>query len=144
MSNLLRRASQEEEAAANGAAKPAPNGRPAPKRQETLSSLSRDIARAIDHQAAIDLWERHRRGEKNLFSRRLYTLQGQQTFDEVRRRYQRDREFKAAVDRYIADFEKLLAEASRNGDDGAAANAFLISDTGKVYTLLAHAGGHFD
>jgi hypothetical protein len=145
MSNLLRRASQEEEAAAANGAKPATNGRaaPPPKRQETLSTLSRDIARAIDHQAAIDLWQRHRRGEKNLFSRRLYTLQGQQTFDEVRRRYQRDQEFKAAVDRYISDFEKLLAEANRNGDDGAASNAFLISDTGKVYTLLAHAGGHF-
>ena len=145
MSNLLRRASQEEEAAAANGAKPAGNGRPAaPKRQETLSTLSRDIARAIDHQAAIDLWQRHHRGEKGLFSRRLYTLQGQQTFDEVRRRYQRDQEFKAAVDRYISDFEKLLTEANRNGDDGAASNAFLISDTGKVYTLLAHAGGHFD
>ena len=55
-----------------------------------LNAFSGDIARAIDHNAAVELWERHSRGEKNLFTRRLYTLQGQQTFDEIRRKYQRD------------------------------------------------------
>ena len=106
-------------------------------------ALSADIARAIDHDASVELWERHRRGEQNLFTRRLYTLQGQQTFDEIRRKYQRDDDFRTAVDRYVADFEKLLAEATRNNKDGAS-NAYLTSDTGKVYTMLAHASGRFD
>ena len=112
---------------------------------QPLSALSVDIARAIDHDASVELWERHRRGEQNLFTRRLYTLQGQQTFDEIRKKYQRDDEFRTAVDRYIGDFEKLLAEVNRkNGDDRAASNAYLTSDTGKVYTMLAHASGRFD
>ena len=80
----------------------------------------------------------------NLFTRRLYTLQGQQTFDEIRKKYQRDGEFRTAVDRYVADFEKLLAEVTKNGKDRTAGNAYLTSDTGKVYTMLAHASGRFD
>ena len=77
---------------------------------ESLNSLSVDIARAIDHEASIELWNRYRRGERDVFTRRLYTLKGQQTFDEIRRKYQSDAEFRAAVDRYCDDFEKLLKD----------------------------------
>ncbi len=111
---------------------------------EPLNRLSADIARAIDHEAAIELWERHRRGEQNVFTRRLYTLQGQQTFDEIRKRYQRDATFREAVDRYVEDFERLLEEVGRASKDRNAGNAYLTSDTGKVYTMLAHASGRFD
>ena len=112
---------------------------------QPLGALSVDIAKAIDHEASVELWERHRRGEQNVFTRRLYTLQGQQTFDEIRKKYQRDAKFRTAVDRYIGDFEKLLAEVNRkNGDNRTASNAYLTSDTGKVYTMLAHASGRFD
>jgi len=107
-------------------------------------AISADIARAIDHDAAVELWARHHKGERNLFTRRLYTLSGQQTFDEIRKKYQRDGDFRTAVDRYVADFEKLLAEVTKSGKDRAAGGAYLTSDTGKVYTMLAHASGRFD
>ena len=100
-----------------------------------------DIASAIDHETAVDLWERYQRGETNVFTRRLYTLQGQQTFDEIRRKYQSEGEFKGAVDRYIEDFERLLKDASGNDATGMMAQTYLASDTGKVYTMLAHASG---
>ncbi|MEP0695950.1 MAG: kinesin, partial [Nitratireductor sp.] len=137
--NLLRRASQEEEA-------PAPASRAAAPRSalhvvESLNSLSVDIARAIDHEASVELWQRYRRGERNVFTRRLYTLKGQQTFDEIRRKYQVDGEFRAAVDRYCEDFEKLLQDVSRNDRDNMVSETYLTSDTGKVYTMLAHASG---
>ncbi len=140
------------EAGRSGARRP-PGGRsqrqwPATAKVEAdqpLGALSVDIAKAIDHDASVELWERHRRGEQNVFTRRLYTLQGQQTFDEIRKKYQRDAKFRTAVDRYVGDFEKLLAEVNRkNGDNRAASNAYLTSDTGKVYTMLAHASGRFD
>jgi hypothetical protein len=137
MSDLLRRASRDEE--------PAPTyARAATGVAENLNALSGDIARAIDDEAFSDLWDRWRHGERNVFSRRLYTLQGQQTFEEVRRKYQRDGEFRTAVDRYVADFESLLGEASRSSRDPEAARNYLASDTGKVYTLLAHASGRLD
>jgi len=111
---------------------------------ESLDSLSVDIARMIDHDAAADLWDRYKRGERNVFTRRLYTLQGQQAFDEIRRKYRSDREFKLAVDRYIGEFERLLDEVSRDDRGQLVARTYLTSETGKVYTMLAHAAGRFD
>ena len=108
---------------------------------ESLNSLSVDIARAIDHDASIELWNRYRRGERDVFTRRLYTLKGQQTFDDIRRKYQSEAEFRAAVDRYCDDFEKLLKDVSRNDRDNMISQTYLTSDTGKVYTMLAHASG---
>jgi hypothetical protein len=111
---------------------------------ESLDSLSVDIARMIDHDAAADLWDRYKRGERNVFTRRLYTLQGQQAFDEIRKKYRSDREFKMAVDRYIGEFEQLLDEAARGDRGQLVARTYLTSETGKVYTMLAHAAGRFD
>ncbi|MBL8584124.1 MAG: hypothetical protein JNL61_18095, partial [Rhizobiaceae bacterium] len=100
--------------------------------------------RAIDHEAAIELWDRYRRGERDVFTRRLYTLAGQQTFDDIRRKYREDGEFRAAVDRYCDDFEKLLKDIARNDRDHSVARGYLTSDTGKVYTMLAHAAGRLN
>jgi hypothetical protein len=111
---------------------------------ESLDSLSVDIARMIDHDAAADLWDRYKRGERNVFTRRLYTLQGQQAFDEIRKKYRADREFKQTVDRYIGEFERLLEEVSRDDRGQVVARTYLTSETGKVYTMLAHAAGRFD
>jgi hypothetical protein len=111
---------------------------------ESLNSLSVDIARAIDNDAFLDLWDRYKRGEKNVFTRRLYTMQGQQTFEEMRRKYARDPEFRASVDRYLSDFEGLLDDLRRSDRDGIMVQTYLTSDTGKVYTMLAHAAGRFE
>jgi hypothetical protein len=110
---------------------------------ESLDSLSVDIARMIDHDAAAELWDRYKRGERNVFTRRLYTMQGQKTFDELRNKYRGDREFKQTVDRYIGEFERLLEEVARNDRDQVVARTYLTSETGKVYTMLAHAAGRF-
>ena len=140
VSDLLRGASRDEASTAP-AARQATNNRSPLHVVESLNSLSVDIARAIDHEAAIDLWDRYRRGERNVFTRRLYTLKGQQTFDEIRRKYQNDGDFRAAVERYCVDFEKLLEDVSANDRDNLMAQTYLSSDTGKVYTMLAHAAG---
>ena len=157
LSDLLTRASREEgEPQREGAREPvAPAPMPrenarvnedrTPRHSiESLDSLSVDIARMIDHDAAADLWDRYKRGERNVFTRRLYTLQGQQAFDEIRKKYRSDREFKQTVDRYIGEFERLLEEVSRDDRGQVVARTYLTSETGKVYTMLAHAAGRFD
>jgi hypothetical protein len=145
VSDLLRRASDDDDTATRpSAADEDRRGSGTRPGFPALGSVSGDITRAIDHEAAVELWERHSRGERNLFTRRIYTLQGQKTFDEIRRKYQRDQDFRSAVDDYVQDFEKLLAEVTNNGRELAAGNAYLTSDKGKVYTLLAHASGRFD
>ena len=115
--------------------------RPAPV---SLDAITMDIARMVNHEAAVDLWDRYNRGENNLFSRRLYTPQGQQAFDEISRRYRSEPEFRDTVDRYTSEFERLLTEVSRSDRDGMMTRTYLTSETGKVYTMLAHAAGHFE
>jgi hypothetical protein len=79
-----------------------------------------------------------------VFTRKLYTLQGQKAFDEIRTRYRGDREFKQTVDHYMIEFERLLEEASRDERGQVVVRTYLTSETGKVYTMLAHASGRFD
>lgn len=117
---------------------------PSASRIESLDSLSVDIARMIDHEAAVDLWERYRKGERNVFTRRLYTMHGQEAYEDIRRRYRRDNEFRKTVDAYVDQFERLLGEVAGDDRDSLVARTYLTSETGKVYTMLAHAAGRFD
>jgi len=147
LSDLLSRASREESPPIVP-----PGPREVPRSDEPfdrdnadpLDSLSVDIARMIDHDVAADVWERYKRGERGVFSRRLYTTQGQRAFDEIRAKYRGDPDFRQTVEHYIHEFERLLDDVSRGDRGPAVARNYLISDTGKVYTMLAHAAGRFD
>jgi hypothetical protein len=157
LSDILTRASREEAELPpqrnepRGEPRGEPPRGPAPEAQrsernpiDSLDSLAVDIARMIDHEEAADLWDRYKRGERNVFTRKLYTMQGQQAFEEIRRKYRGDRDFMRTVDRYIAEFERLLEEVSRDDRGQVVARTYLTSETGKVYTMLAHAAGRFD
>jgi len=106
-----------------------------------LETLSLDIGRLMDRNIAAEMWDRYQRGESKAFSKRLYTPSGQKAFDEVARKYRAERNFKQTVDRYIAEFERLLDEVAREDRGPQALRAHLTSETGLVYTLLAHAAG---
>jgi hypothetical protein len=123
-------------------APPAPRGRqPQPASGNPLESLSLDISRLMDRNLAAEMWDRYQRGESKAFTKRLYTPAGQKAFDEVARKYRADRAFKQTVDRYIAEFERLLDEVAREDRGPQALRGHLTSETGLVYTLLAHAAG---
>jgi len=131
LSNLLAAASRDETPAA-------PTGRPA---NDAPEGISLDIAKFVDTEAAAEMWDRWRAGDAGAATRRLYTAAGQQSFDEIRRRYRSDPQFQDAVNRYTQEFERLLAKVGQNDRDGAQSRATLLSDAGKVYTMLAHASG---
>ena len=103
--------------------------------------MSAEIVSGIDETALKISWAKFQRGEPNAFSQSLYTLQGRRSFDDVKRRYAQEPDFKQVADRYVADFEKLLAESAQNQAGPEETQAYLMSDTGKVYTMLAHASG---
>jgi hypothetical protein len=134
LSDLLARASREE----TQPPKPLPR---VPQQSEPLEAISHDIARMVDHAAIGEAWDNYRRGELNAFSRQLYIGRGPQTFEEIRRRYRSDIEFRDTVDRYVQEFERLLADVSRDDRDDSLTRTYLTSETGKVYTMLAHAAG---
>jgi hypothetical protein len=113
---------------------PASNGNP-------LESLSNDINRLMDRGLAGEMWDRYQRGESKAFTKRLYTPAGQKAFDEVSRKYRSDRSFKQTVDRYISEFERLLDDVARDDRGPQMLRSHLTSETGLVYTLLAHAAG---
>src|SRR5262249_52858253 len=71
---------------------------------ELLHSIAVDIARMIDHTAAAELWDRYKRGERNVFTHKLSIMQGERAFEDICWRYRSDREFTLTVDRYIAEF----------------------------------------
>ncbi len=100
-----------------------------------------EIARAIDHRTAAEVWQRFRAGERGVLGRHIYSLDGQTTFDDISRRYDREDDFRTTVDRYIGDFERLLGEAEQSDPDGRMLQSYLTSENGRVYLLLAHASG---
>jgi hypothetical protein len=122
-------------------APPPPRPRAPQAPANPLESLSLDIGRLMDRNLAAEMWDRYQRGESKAFTKRLYTPAGQKAFDEVARKYRADRGFKQTVDRYIAEFERLLDEVAREDRGPQALRGHLTSETGLVYTLLAHAAG---
>ena len=100
-----------------------------------------EIARAVDYRTATEVWQRFRAGERGVLGRHIYGADGQATFDEVARRYGRETEFRLTVDRYIADFERLLGEAETRDPEGSMLLNYLTSESGRVYLLLSHASG---
>jgi len=106
-----------------------------------LEALSLDIDRLLDREMTAEMWDRYQRGERKAFSKRLYTPSGQKAFEEVARKYRADRNFKQTVDRYINEFERLLDDVSRDERGPGVLRSHLVSETGLVYTLLAHAAG---
>ncbi len=121
------------------ASSPARPAAPAP--QPGLNTLTEEIAKSMDAAALAEAWQRYQSGEQNVFSRRIYTLTGQATYDEVRRRIQRDQDFAKTAATYMAEFEQLLKRAATGSNPAGETREYLLSDRGRVYTMLAHASG---
>ncbi len=159
LSDLLLRASRDDDDAPSAKVEPAPAApKPQPRAEalrdnsggsrnsgatalDSLNAISVDIARMVEHSAVVTAWDRFNRGENGVFDRNIYTAQGRETFEEIRRKYGRDAEFRQTVDRYVEEFERLLREVARDDRDQILTRTYLVSETGKVYTMLAHASG---
>ncbi len=101
LSDLLARASRDEQPRRATTQEEAPRMLPpigrSPAASEPLETISHDIARMVDHAAIAEAWDRYRGGESGAFARGLYIGRGAQTFEEIRRRYRADGDFR--VDR---------------------------------------------
>jgi len=101
-----------------------------------------DIASSIDERRVMEIWQRLKHGDTEVLQQRgLYSRQGQAIVDRVRRRYETDETFRVIVERYCADFEKMLQDMNRSDPRGAAVQAHLSSDNGRIYFVLAHISG---
>jgi hypothetical protein len=136
LSDLLARASREEETTFAPAAPTKPV-----QSADFLTTLSDNVGALVMHDELVDAWDAYLRGEEVPFSRPLYSHRGVDAFEDVRRRYEREVQFRSMIDAYIAKFEELLREVAPRDRDAAISRSILASDEGKVYTLLAHASG---
>ncbi|WP_332060907.1 hypothetical protein [Bartonella sp. CB74] len=143
VSNLLERVSREEALYEKTTDDPAVASVQTKSRltNGSLHSLATRIVQAINHNAIVELWDHYRRGQTNIVTEHLYTLNGKMIFEMIKKKYMNDTDFRRSVNQYIVDFEKLLRNISRNSGDSRSVRKYLISDTGKVYTMLAHASG---
>ncbi|MFP4537602.1 MAG: hypothetical protein ACLFPA_04810 [Dichotomicrobium sp.] len=128
------------------APEPAPRApqQPAQSADQGVDFNMKDIADAVDQDTVVEVWRRYNRGDRSVISRDVYNRQGKSTFDQVQRRYRSDQAFRHIADRYMADFEKVLKDASKSGQNGKALQNYLVSETGKIYLMLAHASGRLD
>ena len=99
------------------------------------------IAAAIDPATAAAVWSRLRSGDRGAVTRSIYSPAGQQTFDQIVERMRTDGGFRAMMDRYLADFERVLQQSEQQDPSGRTTLAQIQGDTGRIYLLLAHAGG---
>ncbi len=141
LGDLLKRASFDDEHGSHAAGQhhpqPAP---PAPLAQPFTLNVD-VIARALDPATASAIWSRFRAGQRGIMVRSIYTNEGRATFDEVSRRYKTDPDLKRTIDRYLADFERLLKDAEQKDPSGRLVQNHFVSDTGRVYLFLSHASG---
>ena len=97
------------------------------------------IAGALDPTTASAIWSRFRAGQRGIMVRSIYTAEGRTSFDEVTERYGRDADFRRTVDRFLADFERLVRDIEQQSPRSV--HDHLVSDAGRVYLFLAHASG---
>ena len=143
LSNLLTRASQDEATEDAAARAGAPERAPADA-LNSLDAISVDIARMIDHQAVVDLWDRYSTASATCSPAASTRFRASRPSTRSAANTAAISRFKQTVDRYVDEFERLIAEVGRNDRDRTLARTYLTSETGKVYTMLAHASGRFD
>jgi predicted pyridoxine 5'-phosphate oxidase superfamily flavin-nucleotide-binding protein len=137
LGDLLARASRDEETGHGHAGEGAP-------RQAQGAAFNLDleaIARALDPATAAAIWQRLRSGQRGVMVRSIYGNEGRAMFDDVSHRCRNDGELSRTVSRYLADFERIVSETDQRDPTGRLSQGQLVSDTGRVYLLLAHASG---
>ncbi len=106
---------------------------------DSLNSTSIDISKAFEAEVSDSAWSSYLRGDRGIFTRRAVKLLDQNDVREMSDIYEMDEEFRAAVNRYIHDFEAMLRSVLSTRDGNAIGVTLLSSDIGKLYVALAQA-----
>lgn len=107
-----------------------------------LEALSIDI-NAIFNKASKDddLWKKYYEGDHGAFVRYLSKNMTKKQVVAIKDDYEKNQGFRVLVDKYLSDFEALVAAARENERAGTLLALISGSDIGKVYYILARALG---
>ncbi|MGF1649294.1 MAG: hypothetical protein ACFCUN_02460 [Hyphomicrobiaceae bacterium] len=99
------------------------------------------ISKAMEPNLASAIWARFRSGQRGFMVRSIYTSTARDLFDSTKARYERDPQFRAAADNFMAEFEETLAELDRRDEKRQLSAREVTTEAGRVYLFLAHASG---
>lgn len=88
-----------------------------------------------------DLWRQYYAGDHGIFVRYLSNNMTKNEIAAIRKDYESKPDFRVVVDKYIDDFNSLIAAARKNNRAGTLLALISGSDIGKVYYVLARALG---
>lgn len=107
-----------------------------------LEALSIDINAVFNKNAEDeDLWKKYYDGDHGVFVRYLSKNMTKKQVIAIKDDYENNQSFRIVVDKYLADFEALVATARENERAGTLLALISGSDIGKVYYILARALG---
>ena len=105
----------------------------------SLTALGIDLTRAYERDLPDDAWKRYLDGDRPVFVRRLLQRREMHSLNAIRDKYRDSRDFREQVSLYLEKFETLLEAAQKYDREKLVSAAYLSSDVGKLYLLLARA-----
>lgn len=107
-----------------------------------LEALAIDVHGIFNKQGKDDeLWKQYYAGDHGVFVRYLSNNMSKNEIVAIRQDYENKPDFRVVVDKYIDDFNSLIAAARNNNRAGTLLALISGSDIGKVYYVLARALG---
>ncbi|HEX7821502.1 MAG TPA: hypothetical protein VF463_12910 [Sphingobium sp.] len=104
-----------------------------------LNDSAIDVTKWLNQDIGQKEWASYLSGDKSLFSRRAVRLLNGGDVKQVHARYEIDTGFREHVNRYVEEFEQMLADVLTARRGHSLAIALLSSDLGKLYVALAQA-----
>ena len=108
-----------------------------------LADIRSQLADAIDERTYAQQWDSYLAGNKVSFSRRLFTLSGQDAYDDIRRQLARDNDLRRAAQNHVTAFESTLRDMASRRASRSETRELLMSDDGRLYTVVGQALGRF-
>jgi hypothetical protein len=97
------------------------------------------LARALDPDTAAAIWARFRNGQRGFMVPSIYAPDARAMFAQIERRYEGEPGFRSNVDRFLVEFERGLGDLDHRDPTRQSSDAQIVTDTGRVYLVLAHA-----
>lgn len=106
---------------------------------ESLNSTAIDVTKILSNEVTDSAWAAYLKGDRGVFTRRAVRLLDHNDSREILRHYEEEPEFREQVNRYVHDFEALLARVLAGREGTPLGITLLSSDMGKLYVALAQA-----